>query len=111
MTPVWRSEGSLWELVLLPPCGFWGLNSACQTWWEVLLSTESFWDFFGDRVSLYSPVWLRTHYVVQAGLKLMVILVIQPPECHDIDGIYHIQQESYILMSKKKKKKNFNKNG
>jgi hypothetical protein len=29
---------------------------------------------------LYSPGWLRTHYVAQAGLGLMGILLTQPLE-------------------------------
>jgi hypothetical protein len=38
--------------------------------------------FFWDRVLLCSLGWTWTHYVVQAGLKFMILLT-QLPECWD----------------------------
>lgn len=37
--------------------------------------------FFQDRISPCIPKWTRTHYVDQAGLKLVVILLPWPPRC------------------------------
>ena len=48
------------------------------------------WIFlFYGRVSLHSSAWLGTHYVVQAGLKLKAILLLQLPECWDYGVSYH----------------------
>jgi hypothetical protein len=51
--------------------------------------------FFWDSVLLNSTGWLWTHYIAQAGLKLMILL----PQCPDagIIGLSHYTQACFFF--------------
>lgn len=64
MVCLWRSEGNLWESVLLMLCGFWGLNSGCPVWLKALypLSLLYFYDcpFFSTVKALDGKLQVST---------------------------------------------------
>jgi hypothetical protein len=56
--------------------------------WKIVLTCEyKFHFFFKDRVLVYSPSWCETHYVVQSGLELAILL--PHPLSAMIAGVHH----------------------
>ena len=110
----WLSEVSS----LLPPCESQGSNSSYQAWWQEPLPEPSYWalllninlplllspsfllpsflfSFFWDMISLCRLGWPRTHYIAQAGLKLIALL----PNFLSVEMVGELYLAPYLFIS------------
>lgn len=59
----------------------WVLGTECGSCWAISSISFPSLIFFWDRVLWYNPHWPGTHCIAQADLKLIALLLPQPPKC------------------------------